>query len=83
MPQQRVTHLGFELDTQTMLVSVPKAKIEDLQSLCRKALDDSFISAHNCERLLGKMESVRPATKLAALHYRPIQKQLLSSAGHL
>ena len=37
------------------------------------------ISVHECERLLGYMESVRPVTPLAALHYRPIQRQLLKA----
>ena len=60
-----------------MLVSCPRSKIEDLQSLCRKAMETSSITANECERLLGKMESVRPSTNLAALHYRPIQRQLL------
>ena len=69
VPQQKVVHLGFELDTVSMLVTCPRSKVEDLQSLSRKALDDTSITAHDCERLLGKMESVRPATKLAVLYY--------------
>ena len=35
------------------------------------------ISVHDAERMLGLMESVRPVTPLAALHYRSVQKQLL------
>ena len=77
VPQQRVIHLGFELNTVDMLVVCPQTKISDLQTLCQNALDKESITAHDCERLLGKMESVRPATYYAALFYRPIQRQLL------
>ena len=78
IPSQQFTHLGFDFDTVTMTISCPLDKVRGLQLMARNALTAGFLSAHDAERLLGKMESVRPATPLAALHYRPIQRQLLS-----
>ena len=77
VPSQKVVHLGFELDTVAMLVSCPLPKIKDLQNLARAARESGSLTVHECERLLGKMESVRPATPQAALHYRALQNQLL------
>ena len=72
-------HLGFVFDTVAMTIACPTDKIDRLQVKCRKALQDGFISVHNLGKLLGTMESVRPATKLAALHYRSLQRQLISA----
>ena len=77
IPKQQVIHLGFLFDTQTMVISCPDDKIERLQSLCRLAMTSGVLSVHDAERMLGLMESVRPVTPLAALHYRSVQKQLL------
>ena len=79
IPSQTVVHLGFVFDTESMTIACPKDKIDRLRVKSRKALQDGFISVHNLEKLLGTMESVRPATRLAALHYRSLQRQLISA----
>ena len=78
IPSQKVTHLGFDLDTLSMTISCAPDKVVRLQSRCSSALKSGFISAHECERVLGFRESVRPMTPYAALHYSPIQRQLLA-----
>ena len=40
---------------------------------------EGSITVHDCERMLGMMESVRPVTPYAALHYRSVQRQLLDA----
>ena len=60
-----------------MIISCHLTNIENLQLVSREALALGSISAYDCERLLSKMESICPAIHLAALHYRPIQRQLL------
>ena len=77
-PSKTITHLGFDFDTAAMTIACPKTKIQDIQVLCKVALEAKYISVKDSERLLGKMESVRPSTPYAALRYRPLQKQLLS-----
>ena len=41
-----------------------------------------YIPVLQLERMLGYMESVRPVTPLAALHYRSIQRQLIAAKSH-
>ena len=76
-PSQQFKHSGLDFDTGSMTISCPKDKIERLQGLCREAMQETYISVHKLERLLGTMESVRPSTPFAALRYRCLQKQLL------
>ena len=77
VPKQQIVHLGFSIDSVSMTISCPPDKIKRLQGMCAKAMSEGVITVHDAEKLLGTMESVRPVTPLAALRYRPIQKQLL------
>ena len=77
IPSQQVVHLGFLIDTKAMTLTCPKDKVVRLQNLCSTALSDEHVTVHNLERMLGTMESVRPSTPLAPLHYRGLQRQLL------
>ena len=77
VPKQQVVHLGFSIDSVSMTISCPQDKIERLQGMCAKAMAEGVIMVHDAEKLLGTMESVRPVTPLAALRYRPLQRQLL------
>ena len=60
-----------------MTIRCPADKIRRLQDICRKAVASGIVTVHDCERMLGLMESVRPVTPHAALHYRSVQRQLL------
>ena len=60
-----------------MTIACPLDKVSRLQSRCRAIFKEGCATVHDLERLLGTMESVRPATRLAALHYRSLQRQLL------
>ena len=77
IPTQRITHLGFVVDSVTMTVSCPADKIAKLQSSCRNLMVVKIVSVHRAEKTLGTMESMYPVTPLCALHYRALQKQLI------
>ena len=79
VPSQKITHLGFDIDTAAMIIACPVDKIVRLRNMCMKAFANKQLTVHDMERLLGTMESVRPSTPLAALHYRSIQRQLIRS----
>ena len=77
VPSHKLTHLGFEIDTTSMTATCPAVKVERLRDFAKSALSSGFLTVHDTEKLIGTMESVRPVTPFAALHYRGIQKQLL------
>ena len=78
-PSQTLCHLGFDIDTVSMTASCPAKKVDRLVEFTSSKLADGFFTVHEGEKLLGLMESVRPVTPFAALHYRSIQKQLLKA----
>ena len=82
-PSQKVTHLGFILDTVAMTITCPQDKVTKLQGRCLIALRNQCLTVHDLERLLGTMESVRPSTPLASLHYRHLQRQLIVAKRHV
>ena len=77
IPSTEITHLGFKINTTTMTASCPLAKIERLILKATEIFKAKVVTVHEAERLLGMMESVRPVTPLAALHYRSLQRQLI------
>ena len=62
-----------------MTASCPVKKVDRLVEFSSSKLCDGFLTVHEGEKLLGLMESVRPVTPFAALHYRSIQKQILKA----
>ena len=49
--------------------------------MCKQLYLSKVTTVHALEKVLGTMESVRPSTPLAALHYRSLQRQLLKAEG--
>ena len=62
-----------------MSLTCPTVKVERLQKEARVCLEFGSVTVHSMEKLLGLMESVWPATPLAALHYCSVQKLLLKT----
>lgn len=79
IPSQKFCHLGFDFDTVAMTISCPSDKVSKLQEMCRSLFSAQWGSVLQLEKLIGTMESVKPATPLAALHYRSLQYQLLTA----
>ena len=82
IPSQEITHLGFVFNTKSMTVKCLAAKVTRLQNVCRTAMIAGHITVLELERMLGYMESVRPVTPMAALHYRSIQRQLIAAKSY-
>jgi hypothetical protein len=76
VPTQVIKHLGFIIDSREMIAKCPEDKMQRIVDTAAAVLDKGWISVHGAERLLGRMESVRPVTPLAALFYRNFQAQL-------
>ena len=77
VPKQKIRHLGFDFDLNQMIISCPNEKVQNLRKRCFEIFFAKNISVHSLERVLGTMESVRPAVPYAALYYRSLQAQLL------
>ena len=82
VPSQEFHHLGFDWNTRTMTISCPQKKVVKLQNLCSEAYSSTSLTVLELERIIGTMESVKPAVPLTNLYLRSLQKQLITSKHH-
>ena len=59
--------------------SVPADMIAKIQEMCTNVLNHGHASVLTLGKLIGTMESLKPATPLATLHFRSLQSQLLNA----
>ena len=72
-PVQRITYLGFNLDSVHMTLSLPEVKLELLLQECSRALSQSHLSVRSLARLIGRMSAASQAILPAPLFYRGLQ----------
>jgi hypothetical protein len=53
-PTQRIDHLGFRIDTNTMSLSVPKSKVRDLRREAQKIIKTGAITLRRLAAFIGK-----------------------------
>ena len=70
--------LGFILNTKTMTVALPTAKMKGIQSDVAKILHNQKIGFKILSQLLGKLVTTKPAVLVAPLHYRALQHLKIS-----
>ena len=78
VPTKVINFLGFTIDSNTMLISLPAEKTKKTVTLCRHMLTTKQVSLRTLAQLLGVLESHRAAVWRAPLHFRQLQSQLIS-----
>ena len=78
-PTQSLEFLGFTVDTVTMELSLPPAKIKKIRAESRKLLEAEQVSARALSRLIGKMSAAHQVIPPAPLFYRHLQMDLTSA----
>lgn len=63
----KIEHLGFILNSITMLVTMTDNKVQKIIKLIQKALDKEVCGIRQVASLIGKINATRPANKYAAL----------------
>ena len=73
--------LVADIDSWKIVCSncVPADKIAKIQEMCTNVLNHGHASVLTLGKLIGTMESLKPATPLATLHFRSLQSQLLNA----
>lgn len=83
-PVQSLEFLGFQINSVTFQISLPKDKVKNIKRECQKVLDHQTITVRELARLLGKLSASIQAVFPAPLHYRYLQavnKQSLAKQG--
>jgi len=75
VPTQHLEFLGFILDSQTMMISLPLEKLHPLKKAAKKMISWEEISVSELARLIDTMVAAHPAILPAPLHYRCLEKK--------
>ncbi len=85
-PQQEITFLGFVINTQSMTVSLPDAKKQEILQDCTNLLSATSITIRQVAGVIGKMVAAFPAVEYGPLHYRNMEidktAALKANKGH-
>jgi len=79
VPSQRITYLGFVLDSIEMKIYLTQDKAQKLKDACDTILACSNPSIREVSSLLGLMTASFPAVMYGPLHFRPIDMDKTSA----
>ena len=69
-PTQKITYLGFWLDSKNMTVKLTEQKATKLKSDCLKILGEQDVTIKNLARVIGSMVATFPGVPYGQLFYR-------------
>ena len=76
-PTQQITFLGFNLDSNKMIISLPSQKVTALKKQARELLIQDHTSVRELSQILGSMVAAHPAVLPAPLHFRHLERAKL------
>lgn len=71
--------LGHIVNSQSMTLSLPDEKVQNIQSMCNRILKSPEIKAEELASILGKMSATSENVVQAPLFYRSLQLDLIQS----
>ena len=72
-PSQSIEYLGVLIDTTSLSILLPQAKVSRIQSLCDNALACSHMSLRNIAMIIGNFGFATSAVRYARSHFRQLQ----------
>ena len=70
VPTQRITYLGFWLDSAKMTVKLTAQKAAKVKSACQMLLSTNLVTLRNLTKVIGLLVSSLPGVKYGQLFYR-------------
>ena len=77
-PTQRITLLGFVIDSIQMTLKIPEEKKNKIHNLCLEILQKEKITLRTLASVIGKFVTSFPAVPLDLFFYRNLEKQKIS-----
>jgi hypothetical protein len=74
IPTQIITHLGFLLNSLTMVVKLPEKKVNKVVDQCKWTLNADKTSIRSIAKLIGLLVSSFPAIFGGQMHYRSLER---------
>ena len=72
-PTQKLTMLGFILDSVSMTIRPTKEKSEKIVALCQTKLEEQRCTIRDLARLIGNIVATFPGVQFGPLHYREME----------
>ena len=85
-PVQSIEFLGLVVDSKSLSLRVPEAKVQKIQKECQALLNKGTVSGRSLAHIIGLLTSVNPAVLPGPLHYRALQRlknRVLRQSGSL
>ena len=73
-PTHGIGFLGFIVDSETQVISLPGDKLSKIQKECRSMSSEDRVTGHQLAQIIGLLLSAIPAILPAPLHYRALQR---------
>ena len=73
IPTQRLTFLGFVLDSQSMTVALTGEQAVKVKEACQQLLQEKAITIREVAKVLGLLTSSSPGVLYGPLHYRSLE----------
>ena len=73
IPTQRLTFLGFVLDSQSMTVTLTGEQAVKVKEACQRLLQEKAITIREVAKVLGLLTSSLPGVLYGPLHYRSLE----------
>lgn len=72
-PTQSITFLGFDINSHTMLVSVPPTKASDIKQAVQQTMSLQTISVRQFAAVLGKLAATLPGNRYGQLYLKHLE----------
>ncbi len=73
VPCKRIMHLGFIIDSDSMMVTLPEEKVQHLVLMCRELAEKNMDTIRNVAKVIGSLVATFPAVQLGPLKYRELE----------
>ena len=73
IPTQRITFLGFILNSVQMTITLTLEKKEKILNLCHDILKEDVVTIRFLSKLLGNLVAASPAVTLGPFYYRALE----------
>ena len=78
-PIQKITFLGFELDSTEMMVNLTSEKKEKFKEVARKILLENLPIIRDVAGLVGLMVAYSPAVEYSGVHFKTLEKDKIKA----
>ena len=74
-PHTRLTYLGYVINTNTMMVTLPQDKIDTVVHQIKALLQKRKVTVRNVAKIIGSLVACFPAAQYGPLHYRKLERE--------